>query len=105
MTVDELLKNKTISKQKIANNSEGIKKDFIETILACRKKIREKYDAHDLEDLTEGLKGWEDDEIYDLATMIGAKQGVEMAYMVVFGGQAFTDLMVTIFNSESEDDE
>ena len=97
MTVDELLKNKTIQKQKIANNSEKIKNDFIETILDCRKKFRDK-DEWDIAEST-------DDDKYDLAKLFGIELGIESAYLTVFGGQAFTDLMITIFNSEAKDNE
>ena len=103
MTVDELLKNKTIQKQKIANNSEKIKKDFIETILDCRKKFRDKCAEHDKDewDIAESS----DDDKYDLAKLFGIELGIESAYLTVFGGQAFTDLMITIFNSEAKDNE
>lgn len=105
MTVDELLENEMILNQKIANNSDGIKKNFLECITECRQKIRDKYAAHDLEDFSEGLNGWEDVEMYDLAKLIGMEQAVRMCYMFVFGVQAFTDLMAAIIISESEEED
>ena len=95
MTVDDFLKNRTIQKQKIANNSEAIKKDFIKRILGYRENIREKCESYDLED----------DEIYDLVMLRGIELGIEFAYITVFGVSAFTDLMTMIINSELVKDE